>query len=82
MDLHQLASLMVRDFTISAKRYHDLARDNRAIADTWRQVLASQCSNVLKELSTQEDGKLGAPAVNQVPQSSFLFVNDNHEEVS
>ena len=74
MDLHKLASLMVRDSFIIAKRHSELARDYRAIADTWRQVLDAAVPDVLKELSTQEDGKVGAPA-STPPQGSFLFVD-------
>ncbi len=77
MDLHKLASLMVRDSTIIAKRHHDLARDYRAVAGTWRQVLDATVPDVLKELSTKEDGKAGAPA-SLSPQGSFLFVDDNN----
>ncbi len=62
-DLHRLASLLVRDYTIIAKRHYDMARDSRAIADTWRQVLDDTVPHVLKKRSTQEDGKVGAPAL-------------------
>ena len=52
--LHKIASLLVRDHTISAKRLHDMARDNRAIADTWRLVLDATVPDVLK---SDEQGK-------------------------
>jgi len=39
VDVHQIVSLVLRDFTIIAKRHADLARDYRAIADTCRRAL-------------------------------------------
>ena len=75
MDLHKLASLLVRDYSIMAKRHYDMARDCSAIAGTWRQVLASDGSFVLKS-DQGEDGKLGAPASTQ---GSWLFVDDGGE---
>ena len=52
--LHKIASLLVRDHTITAKRLHDQARDNRAIADTWRLVLDATVPNML---NSDEQGK-------------------------
>ena len=75
MDLHKLASLMVRDLTIIAKRQFDVSRDYRAMAGTWRQVLDDTQPVMLKELSTQEDGKPGAPAPHP-GQEDFVFVSD------
>jgi len=63
VDLHKLASLLVRDYTIIAKRHYDMARDCRAIAATWRQVLDDTALDVLKSHSTQEDGMVAAPPV-------------------
>ncbi len=81
MDVHKLASLMVRDLTIIAKRQHDVARDYRAMASTWRQLLDDTVLPVLKELSTQEDGMLGAP-VPLPGQEPFVFVDAKGEEIS
>jgi hypothetical protein len=81
MDLHKIASLLVRDYTIIAKRHYDMARDSRAIADTWRQVLADTVPVVLTEQSTREDGKLGAPA--SIPgQESWAFVDVSGKAIS
>jgi len=63
LDIHKLASLLVRDYTIMAKRHYDLSRDCRAIAQTWRLALDDTVPVVLKERSTKEDCMLGAPAV-------------------
>ncbi len=60
--LHRLASLLVRDYTIMAKRHYDLSRDCRAIAGTWRQVLDDTPLDVLKRRS-REDGMVAAPPV-------------------
>ena len=79
LDLHKLASLLVRDYSIIAKRHHDMARDCRAIADTWRQVLDDTALNVLKKHSTQEDGMAAAPPTPQEEsayQSSFEELDD------
>jgi len=81
MDIHKLASLLLRDYTIMAKRHHDMARDCRAIASTWRQVLDATVPDVLHEHSTREDGKAGAPD-STPPQSSWSFVNEQGAEVS
>jgi hypothetical protein len=78
MDLHKLASLLVRDYSIIAKRHYDMARDSSAIASTWRQVLDDTQPLVLKS-DQGEDGKLGAPAP---VQDSWLFVDDRNQEVS
>jgi len=80
LDLHRVASLLVRDYSIIAKRHYDMARDCRAIADTWRQVLDDTAPAVLKSHSTQEDGKLGAPAVSP-GQESWAFVDESNEKV-
>ena len=72
MDLHKLASLMVRDFTIIAKRHHDLARDYRAITGTWRQVLDAAQPDVLNS-DEGEDGMLGAPPTSQ---GSWAFLDE------
>ena len=48
MDVHKCASLILRDFTIIAKRHADLARDYRAIADTCRRLLDDTVPAVLK----------------------------------
>ena len=77
IDIHQLASLMVRDLTIIAKRHHDLARDNRAMADTWRRVLDDTQPVVLK---SNEQGKTVRSEL--LPQSSFLFVDPSGEVIS
>jgi len=61
MDVHKLASLLVRDLTISAKTHHDLARSYTAMARTWRQVLDDSVPDVLTNLPNREDGKVGAP---------------------
>ncbi len=61
LDLHKLASLLVRDYSIIAKRHYDMASDSRAIADTWRQVLADTAPSMLNTQSTQEDGMVAAP---------------------
>ena len=79
MDLHKLASLLVRDHSIIAKRHYDMARDNSAIAATWRQVLDDTVPDVLKEHSTQEDGMPGAPA--HSPQGSWSFFDDAGESI-
>ncbi len=54
MDMRELASRMVRDLTISAKRYHDLARDYRAMAATWRQVLDDTPADLLPSPSMEK----------------------------
>ena len=78
MDIHKLASLLIRDYTIIAKRHSDMARDCRAIAGTWRQVLDATPPFVLKELSTLEDCMPGAPAVSgQESQQTFVDVDGN-----
>ncbi len=78
MDLHKLASLLVRDHTIMAKRYHDLARDNRAIAGTWRLVLDDTVSDVLKEQS-REDGMVAAPPTLPLEEPAY---QQSFEEMS
>ncbi len=84
MDLHKLASLMIRDHTISAKRFRELARDSYAFADTWRQVLACERSDVLQS-DHREDGVLGAPAVkSESPaeeQGSWAFQDETGENI-
>jgi len=70
-DLHRLASLLVRDYTIIAKRHYDMARDSRAIADTWRQVLDDTVPNVLKKHSTKEDGMAAAPGLSPGQESGY-----------
>ena len=80
MVLHKLASLLVRDYTIMAKRHADLARDCRAIAGIWRQVLDDTPAVVLQSDQGQ-DGKLGAPA-STPQQGSWLFVDESNAEVS
>jgi len=78
MDIHKLASLCLRDYSIIAKRHYDMARDCRAIADTWRQVLDDTVPGVLKERSTREDSMVAAPPTPQEEsayQSSFEDVN-------
>jgi hypothetical protein len=65
VDLHKLASLLVRDYTIVAKRHYDLARDYRAIAATWRQALALPCSDVLGSTNPGKDSMVAAPPLNQ-----------------
>jgi len=80
MVLHKLASLLLRDYTIMAKRHYDMARDCRAIADTWRQVLDGTQPNVLQSDQGQ-DGKLGAPAPTP-PQEPWLFVDESNVEVT
>ncbi len=77
VDIHKLASLLKRDYTIMAKRHSDMARDCRAIAGTWGQVLDATPPIVLQS-NQGEDGKLGAPD----PQGSWLFVDDQHEAVT
>ncbi len=79
MDIHKLASLLVRDYTIIAKRHYDMARDCRAIAGTWRAVLADTVPNVL-ESDQGEDGKLGAPAPPR--QGSWSFVDESGSAIS
>ena len=74
VDLHRLASLMVRDATIIAKRHAELARDYRAIAGTWRQVLDDTQPPVLYEHSTREDGMPGAPPMGSESQVD-MFVD-------
>ena len=79
MDLHQLASLLVRDYSIMAKRHHDLARDCRAITGTWRRVLDATQPPVPEGIQG-EDGKPGAP--DPLPgQDLWLFVDDRNQEV-
>ncbi len=83
MDIHKLASLLLRDYTIIAKRHYDMARDCRAIAGTWRQVLDDTVPNMLQS-NQGEDGKLGAPAIGSSPsdgQDSFHFVDAKGEVV-
>ncbi len=80
MDLRKLASLLVRDYTIIAKRHYDMARDCRAIASTWRSVLDDTVPVMLKS-DQGEDGKLGAPAPSSV-QGSWAFVDDEGVNVS
>ena len=80
MDLHKLASLLVRDYSIMAKRHYDMARDCRAISSTWKQVLDDTVPGVLKEHSTQEDGMPGAPAVS--PQELFAFVDERGDAIT
>ena len=75
MDIHKLASLLSRDYTIMAKRHYDLARDCSAIAATWRQVLDDRPADMLKS-DQGEDGVLGAPAVSQ---GSWAFHGDSGE---
>ena len=78
MDLRKLASLLVRDYSIMAKRHHEMARDCRAISDTWRQVLDATPAPDVKRAVIGADGKVAAPAS---PQELFLFVDDTHTEV-
>ncbi len=78
MDLHKLASCLVRDLTISVKRHYELSRDYRAMADTWRQVLDGASPNMLQSNEGQ-DGKVGAPAVSG--QDSFLFRDTSGRDV-
>jgi len=83
MDVHKLASVLLRDYTIIAKRHYEMAGDCRAIADTWRQVLDDTVPNVLRS-NQGEDGKLGAPATGSHPhpgQDSFKFVDTRGEPV-
>ena len=79
MGLHKLASLLVRDYTIMAKRHHDLAKDCTAMASTWRQVLASAQPNVLPS-GHKENGVLGAPASS--PQASWAFTDEVGAEIT
>ncbi len=55
MDIGELASRLKRDYTIMAKRHHDMARDCRAIADTWGQVLDATPANLLPPPVREED---------------------------
>ncbi len=48
IDVHQAVSLILRDFTIIAKRHADLARDYRAVAGTCRRLLDDTPAAVLK----------------------------------
>jgi len=82
VDIHKLASLLLRDYTIIAKRHYDMARDCRAIAGTWRQVLDDTVPNVLRS-DQGEDGKLGAPALGSTlpGQDSFHFVDPSGKAV-
>ena len=78
MDIHKLASLLKRDYTIMAKRHSDMARDCRAIAGTWGQVLDATVPTVLQS-DQGEDGKLGAPAPSQ---GSWAFVDTSGVRVT
>ncbi len=78
VDVHRLASRLLRDYTIMAKRHYDMARDCRAIADTWRQVFDDTVPVVLKERSTREDGMVAAPPPSEESasyQESFEDMN-------
>ncbi len=73
IDDQQLASLLVRDYTIMAKRHYDLARDCTAIAGTWRRTLDDRQPSVLQTRS-REDGMVAAPPTSgeeSAYQSSF-----------
>jgi hypothetical protein len=72
--------LLLRDYTIMAKRHYDMARDCRAISSTWRQVLDDTQPIVLQS-DQGEDGKLGAPAADSPAQGSWLFVDSSNREV-
>ncbi len=78
MDIHKLASLMMRDFTIIAKRHADLARDYRAIRESWKRTLDATVP-IMLESDQGEDGKLGAPA--PTAQGSWAFVDEDNVEV-
>ena len=71
MDLHKLASLMVRDLTIGAKQLTELARTHRALAATWRQVLDGTRPPVLQTTLHREDGKAAAPELPLDPFGSW-----------
>jgi hypothetical protein len=71
---------MLRDSTIIAKRCADMARDYRAMANTWRQVLDDTQPGVLRS-KNNTDGKVGAPASSS-DQELHLFVDANGREVS
>ena len=53
-DEHRAVSLLVRDLTLSARQLHDLSRSYDALAGTYKQVLARECSDVLMN---SEQGK-------------------------
>ncbi len=78
-DLHKLASLLVRDYTIMAKRHYDLSRDCRAIAQTWRLVLDDTVPDVLKTLSTREDSMVAAPPISPPEEPAY---QQSFEEIS
>ncbi len=82
MVLHKLASLLVRDYTIMAKRHADMARDCRAIAGTWRQLLDDTAPIVLQS-DQGEDGVLGAPPTSPLggELQVALFVDGNGKAV-
>ncbi len=82
MVLHKLASLLLRDYTIMAKRHYDMARDCRAIAGTWRQALDDTVPDVLHEQS-REDGVLGAPLTPADQELQVaLFVDDTGRSIT
>ena len=63
MDGQRLFSLLLRDFTIIAKRHADLARDYRAVAGTCRHALDDTRLLADDPGSPGSDGKVGAPAI-------------------
>ena len=65
LDLHRLASLLVRDYTIMAKRHREMARDCLAIAGTWRQVLDDNQPSVLGSTNQGKDSMVAAPPLSQ-----------------
>ena len=64
MDDHQFLSLLVRDWSIIAKRHAELARDYRAIAGTYRRALADTVPSVLPAPQEQDGGVVQIPLPN------------------
>ena len=60
----EVVSLMLRDCTIVAKRHHDLARDYRAMASTWRRLLDANPANLLPSPVREKDvAAFGQPSL-------------------
>ncbi len=77
VDLHQLASRLVRDYTIMAKRHYDMARDCRAIAHTWRQALDDTMPSVLSsDVTPAGDSMVAAPPT---PSEESAYQNSFEE---
>ena len=72
MTAGKLSSLMVREFTIIAKRHADLARDYRALAATWRQALDDTPADLLPPPVREEGVVFQGKTLSQDPFRKVL----------